>query len=89
MEQKTVRKWWFLFIMWIVAASVAVAIPLMMGLDIGTFFLLLALSLFASVFSFPLLFFTIFNWRKLSLLYRCIGLLPTLYFVAPLALHGG
>ena len=87
MESKLIRNWWLLFLLWILAASIAVAYPLMQEPDLGTFFELIGLSLFASVFGFPVLIVTVANWRRLRIYQRCLGLLPTLYLVAPFALH--
>ena len=89
MERKIRRNWWILFGLWIAAATIAIIYPLMEERSLGTFFGILALSLFASVFGFPVLIITIADWRKLTVLQRCLGLLPALYLVVPLAVMRG
>ncbi len=86
MERRLNRNWWLLFCLWITAATIAIAYPLLKERHLGTLFQLIALSLFASVFAFPVLIITVTNWRRLRVLQRCLGLLPALYLVVPFAL---
>ena len=86
MERNVSRTWWLLWGLWIAATAFAVAFPLLKPRDLGTFFEFLALSLFASVFGFPVLIITIANWSKLRPHQRCLGLLPLIYLVAPLVM---
>ena len=84
MAAKQNRYWWAFFLVWLLAAAGAIAYPLVKPRDLGTFFELITLSLLASVFAFPLLIHTVFNWRALRLLHRCLGLLPLIYLFLPL-----
>jgi hypothetical protein len=86
MEKNLNRNWWVLFCLWIAVATIAIAYPLLKERDLGTLFELIALSLFASIFGFPVLIITITNWRKLRILQRCLGVLPAIYLVAPIAM---
>jgi hypothetical protein len=86
MERNLNRNWWLLFCLWMAAASIAIAYPLLKERDLGALFEIISLSLFGSVFGFPVLIITVANWRRLRVLQRCLGLLPTLYLVAPIAL---
>ena len=78
------RIWWAIFLTWLLAAIGAVAYPLTKPRDLGTFFEIIWLSLLASVFAFSLLIYTLFNWRSLRLLHRCLGMLPLSYLLLPL-----
>ena len=86
MERGPNRTWWLFFGLWLCAAAVAIAYPLLRERDMGTFFQLLALSMVAALPGFVLLIVTFMNWRKLRIFQKCLGLLPVLYLFAPFLL---
>ena len=79
-------RWWVFWSLWAVAGPVALVYPFLRTPDYGTGGLVLLISTFACLFGVPTYVITLTNWRELTVLQRFLGIVPVVFFIAPVFL---